>query len=116
MAKWMTGCMDGGGYGPEGPEHKGSVIIEWPSSGSKQEGINRIMPGCFATVHDDETGRLILAASVSVHAACKGFITADVAVYLDEHGEIIYDLNKVVLADAVPATFPFLVAEMRVRQ
>jgi hypothetical protein len=36
-----------------------------------------------------------------------------VAVYLDGHGEIIYDLNEIGKSAAVPATFLFLVAEMR---
>ena len=116
----MTGCMDVGGYGPDGPEgadHKGSVVIEWPGSAPGfRDGRNQVIPGCFATVHDKETGRLIPAASVTVRAAWQGLITADVAVYLDGHGEIIYDPNQVAKSDAVPATFPFLVAEMRVRQ
>jgi hypothetical protein len=112
----MTGIMDGGGYGPEGADHKGLVIIEWPRSVPKKDGQHRVIPGCFATVHDDETGRLIPAASVTVHVAWNGLITADVAVYLDESGEILYDLAEVAKTDGVPATFPFLVSEMRVRQ
>ena len=114
MAKAMTGRMDGGGWGDESPGDKGAVIIEWSSGTPKQKTPRQILPGMFTRVLDWETERLIPAASVTVHAAWKGLITADVAVYLDEHGEIIYDPNEVAKADAVPATFPFLVAEMRI--
>jgi hypothetical protein len=113
MAKAMTGIMDGGGYGVESADHKGVVVIEWPSSVPRRDECVRVIPGCFVTVHDDRTGRLIPAASATVHVAPKGLITADVAVYLDDHGEIIYDLDEVAKSDATPATFPFLVAEMR---
>ena len=111
----MTGIMDGGGYGMESPDHKGAVIIEWSSGTPKQKTPQQVLPGTFTRVLDWETERLIPAASVTVHAAWMGLVTADVAVYLDESGEILYDLNEVAKSDAVPATFPFLVAEMRVR-
>jgi len=115
MAKAMTGIMDGGGYGTESPDHKGSIIIEWSSATPKQKTPRQILPGTFTRVLDWETERLIPAASVTVHAAYTSLITADVAVYLDECGEILYDLAEVAKSDAVPASFPFLVAEMRVR-
>ena len=111
----MTGLMDGGGWGDESPDHKGAVIIEWSSGTPKQKTPQQVLPGVFTRVLDWETERLIPAASVTVHAAVDGLITADVAVYPDEHGEIIYDLDEVAKSDGVPATFPFLVAEMRVR-
>ena len=108
----MTGIMSDG-YGAESADYRGSVIIEWPKSAA---GRNRVIPGCFTTVHDDETGRLIPTASATIHVAANGLITADVAVFPDEHGEIIYDPDQVAKTGGVPATFPFLVAEMRVRQ
>ena len=116
MAKAMTGLMDGGGYGQESPDHKGAVIIEWSSGTPKQKTPQQVLPGTFTRVLDWETERLIPAVSVTVHASSRGLITADVAVYLDGHGEIIYDLDEVAKTGGVPATFPFLVAEMRVRQ
>jgi hypothetical protein len=115
VAKAMTGLMDGGGYGQESPDHKGSVIIEWSSSTPKQKTPRQVLPGTFTKVLDWETERLIPAASITVHATYKGLITADVAVYLDECGEILHDPAEIAKADTVPATFPFLVAEMRVR-
>ena len=115
VAKAMTGCMDGGGWGNGSPDHKGAVIIEWSSRTPKQKAPRQVLPGTFTRVLDWETERLIPAANVTVRAAWQGLITADVAVYLDEHGEIIYDLDAVAKSDGVPATFPFLVAEMRVR-
>jgi hypothetical protein len=117
MAKAITGKMDGGGYGIDSPDHKGSVIIEWPLAAQKQEGRGRLLPSVFLRVYDEDTGRLIPAASVTVRAALGGtpLITADVAVYLDGRGEIIYDEHEIAKSDGVPATFPFLVAEMRVQ-
>ena len=111
----MTGSMDGGGWGDESPDHKGAVIIEWSSGTPKQKTPQQVLPGMFTRVLDWETERLIPAASATVHAAANSLITADVAVYLDESGEIIYDPAEVAKSGAVPATFPFLVAEMRVR-
>ncbi len=111
----MTGLMSDRSEA-KAADYKGSVVIEWAPSGHKQgESVQTVMPGCFTTVHDTGTGRLIPAASATVHVAANGLITADVAVYLDEHGEIIYDLDQAAKTDGVPATFPFLVAEMRVR-
>lgn len=115
MAKAITGCMDGGGYGIESVDYKGSIVIEWSAAASKRDGIGRLLPGCLTTVYDEETGKLLPVASITIHAAYRGLITADVAVYLGEHGEILYDVADVAKADAPPATFPFLVAEMRVR-
>ena len=112
----MTGIMSDG-CEVEAADYKGSVVIEWARSGHKQgESVQTVMPGCFTTVHDAGTGRLIPAASATIHVAANGLITADVAVFPDEHGEIIYDPDQVAKTGGVPATFPFLVAEMRVRQ
>ena len=113
MAKAITGRMDGGGWGLDADDYKGSVVIEWPTSATKQDGRGRLLPSLLTTVYDEETGKLIPAARLTVHANCTGLITADVAVYLDEHGEIIYDPNEIGKSSAVPATFLFLVAEMR---
>jgi hypothetical protein len=103
--------MDIAGWGKESPEYKGSVIIEWSG---RPGPANQILPGVLQAVRDVKTGDLIPAASMTVHVPCPGLITADVAVYLDEHGEIIYDLARIAESDAVPATFPFLVAGMTV--
>src|ERR1039457_127247 len=99
----ITGRMDGGGWGPDADDWKGSVVIEWPTSATKQDGRGRLLPSLLTTVYDEETGKLIPAARLTVHANCTGLITADVAVYLDEHGEIIYALNEIGKFSAVPA-------------
>lgn len=112
MAKAITGAMDGGGWGTESPDYKGSVFIEWSG---KTGPANQILPGVLQAVRDVETGKVIPTASITVHVPCPGLVTADVAVYLDGHGEILYDLAEVAKSDSVPATFPFLVAGMSVR-
>jgi hypothetical protein len=113
VAKSITGRMPDGDWGPEGDDYKGSVVIEWPLAATKQDRHGRVLASCLSAVYDEETGRLLPTARLTVHADCTGLITADVAVYLDGHGEIIYDLNEIGKSAAVPATFLFLVAEMR---
>jgi hypothetical protein len=54
-------------------------------------------------------------AGLTIHVPRTGLVTADAAVYLDDHGEIIYDVDEIRDTGAVPATFPFLVSGMRVR-
>jgi len=99
---------------PEAPEFKGSVVIQWPAVARKAEGAARLLPGCLTSVYDEETGQLIPAASVTVRVGASGFITADIAVFLDKNGEIIRDTGHIWReSDGIPATFPFLVAEMR---
>ena len=99
---------------PEAPDFKGSVVIQWPSAASKAEGVGRLLAGCLTSVYDEETGQIIPAASVTVRVCAVGFVTADVAVFLDKSGEIIRDSSQIWReSDGVPAIFPFLVAEMR---
>jgi hypothetical protein len=116
VAKAITGCMSSNDWGPDADDWKGVVVIEWPMAAAKQDRCGGVLASCLTTVYDAETRRLLPTSRFTVHADCTGLITADVAVYLDEHGEIIYDLNEIGKSAAVPATFPFLVAEMRVRQ
>lgn len=100
---------------PEAPEFKGFVIIEWSRSGSAGR-VQRIMPGCLAAVRDEKDGGIIPCAGFTVRVPADGFIVADVAVFLDKGGEIIRDADVIWReSDGVPATFPFLVAEMRIR-
>lgn len=107
----------------EAPEFKGSVIIEWPVSKAQKPAavppeipVQRVIPGCLAAVRDEKDGGIIPCAGLTLHVPASGFITADVAVFLDKAGEIIRDPGVIWReSDGVPATFPFLVAEMRVR-
>jgi hypothetical protein len=112
----MVGHFPGAGEIPEdGPEFKGTVVIEWPRAATKGA-RGRLLPGALMAVYDEDTGALIPCASVTVRGAWNGFLTADVAVYLGERGEILHDPQDIGRTDGIPATFPFLVAEMRVRQ
>jgi hypothetical protein len=113
VGKAITGALCGGAAEKESPEFKGAIGIHWGGSEWKQ-GTNEVLPGCLTTVLDNDTGKLLPVAGLTIHVPCRGLITADVAVYLDGHGEIIYDLDKIREAEAVPATFPFLVAGMKV--
>ena len=103
----ITGAMFFDGV--ESVDYKGSVVIEWPCGGQP----NSVLPSVLSRVLDAETGQLIPAAGYTVHARVPGLITVDVAVFLDDHGKIIYDMTEVVKTTATPATFPFLVREMR---
>jgi len=90
-------------------EHKGTVIIEWPPGGT-----GHVLPSCLSAVYDEKTGDLIPAARITVHADGGSAITADIAVFLDQNGEILHDPSVIWRdSDGIPATFTFLVAEMR---
>ena len=112
MAKAITGAMTDWSV-KDSLDYKGRIAIEW-GGGQWAPGSNEILPGCLTIVRDNDTGKVLPVAGVTVHVPSTGLITADVAVYLDDHGAIIYDLAKIADSDAVPATFPFLVAGMKV--
>lgn len=112
MGQVITGTMDASGKGD--PDYKGRIGIHW--GGSEWEpGRNTILPGCLTTVRDNDTGAVLPVAGFTVRVPRTGLIIADAAVYLDERGEIMYDVGRIRETEAVPATFPFLVAGMRVR-
>lgn len=97
--------------GKETPEYKGRIVIKW--SGKFNEKIpNQVIPGVLTTIYMD--GKVLPFAHATVHVGWGALITADVAVYLDDHGEIIYDLHKIAELEAVPAAFTFLVSGMDV--
>ena len=74
------------------------------------------MPGCLTSVYDEADGGLIPCSAVTVHVGACGLIAADVAVFLGKDGEILRDPQDIgTQSDGIPATFTFLVAEMRVR-
>ncbi len=111
MARAITGMMRDDSM-RERAEYRGSVAIEW--NGGALGTANSVIPGCLCAVRDSVTNRLIPAASITVHVPPYGMVTADVGVFLDGDGEIIYDLVEVAKTDSVPATFPFLVSSMRI--
>ena len=96
------------------PEFKGSIVIEWPV-GSARPGITTLLPGPLTTVRDVRDGGVIPCGGMTLHVLASGVITADVAVFLDQQGEIIRDPDAIWReSDGVPATFPFLVEEMKI--
>jgi hypothetical protein len=113
VAKAITGAMTDDSL-VDSADYKGRISIEW-GGGQWTPGTNQVLPGCLTIIRDSDTGKVLPAAHVTVHIPSIGLITADVAVYLDDHGEIIYDLAEIAKSDAVPATFPFLVAAMSAR-
>jgi hypothetical protein len=113
MGKVITGAMFAE-WGRKNLDYKGTVLIEWSGGWSEDGKPQNIFPGCLTTVYDEE-GRVLPVANAEVHVPPEGLITADLAVYLDENGEILYDLNEIAKSEAVPATFPFLVIGMRTR-
>ena len=95
-------------------DYKGRVIIEWPYS-TPGSPPNQVLPSVLTSVRDAETGELIPAAKITVHAGGPDpLIKADIAVFLNRAGEIIHDLDRISRDSAgPPATFSFLVAGMR---
>lgn len=117
----MTGVLRDYPIAEDAPDYKGSITIEWPPVAARQLANGpkvppqRLIPGSLIVVRDERDGAMIPCAGVTIHAQASGFITADVAVFLDGQGEIIRDPNVIWRdSDGIPATFPFLVAEMRV--
>ena len=109
----MAGAMMGYPAADGTPEYKGSVIIEWPYSPAGSP-LNQVLPSILTSVRDAETGELIPAAKITVHATVPGLITADIAVFLGKDGAILRDPGVIWReSDGLPATFPFLVAGMR---
>ena len=114
-------------------QFRGSVIIEWT--------VPQPQPGDPARyrILDAETGRRIDVGShnglpfLAVKVGPEPFITAELNMFVDEAGDPIYELmepipggrpgesrctNREVIRDGdyVTEVFPFLVAEMRVKQ
>jgi len=113
----VTGVAEAVTTGPLSriPEFKGAVIIEWPQS-ARRGRWSGALHGCLTAVYDAADEQLIPAARVTVHAEAGGLVTADVAVFLGKDGEILRDPERIAAeSDGIPAAFPFLVAEMRVR-
>ena len=110
----MAGAMTSYPVAGDAADYKGRVIIEWPYS-STGGPANQVLPGVLTSVRDAETGELIPAASITVHAdSFRRLITADIAVFLDRNGEILHDPHRISReSDGPPAAFPFLVAGMR---
>jgi hypothetical protein len=98
--------------------YRGAVIIEWP--GPPKHGVGPVR-ACLAAVYDAFTGdspdpKMIPVTEITVHAPADGFVTADLTMFADADGNPSYTGMPVVRdGEIITATFPFRVAEMRIR-
>jgi hypothetical protein len=99
-------------------EFRGTVIIEWPAPARPGTGV---LPGWKVAIYDAsapdaaESKLITTVMRVAVHASAQTIIEADVTMFADEDGNPVLDGAPVVKdGDIVTATFPFLVAEMRI--
>jgi hypothetical protein len=98
-----------------GPPYRGLVSIEWPApAGSSPYAC---MLGRGVKLSDAVTGKLITTCSdITVYADAGALVTADLILFADEDGEPLLDGKPVLDGEGFrTGTFPFVVAEMRVR-
>lgn len=100
---------------------QGLIRLEWPAPRPREASGGRVepLPACLIAVFDAASGKQIMTVSkVEIHAPASGLVTADLTMFADARGEPVYDLDRKALRDGREQreeTFPFLVAEMRVR-
>lgn len=100
------------------PPYRGAIVIEWPpAAGSSPYAV---MIGRLVTITDAVTGKLITtctSADITVHADADAIVTADLVLFADEQGEPLLDGMPELDGEEIrTGTFPFRVAEMRVRE
>jgi hypothetical protein len=110
---------------PEAPLYYGCVIIEWPAP--LRKGEHRPLAGWACSIFDAETGKMIVTAEKiyipAVTASAQRFITCELLTGADDDGKPVLfpgDDGKLPLfkdddGEIRRGTFPFLVAEMRIR-
>jgi hypothetical protein len=105
-----------------GPPYRGVVIIEWPAAHGASPYSS--LPGWQATVTDALTGkRIVTCTGIAVYAGPDALVTADLTLIAGADGEPVLepDADGTVTVEpdgegVLTGTFPFLVAEMRVRR
>jgi hypothetical protein len=109
---WPRRKPDEGGF-------RGAVIIEWPPPANRGASALR---GCLAAVYNASGGdepepkMISTVTGVTIHAPANGLVVADLTMFADEDGNPVYDgMPNIRDGEIITATFPFLVAEMRVR-
>jgi hypothetical protein len=121
--------------GEKEPAWRGSVIIEWPPVPPYRRRGATLLPGWGCAIFDAETGRQILTVTgLGVRADAKGFVTCELTMFAGPDGNPLLELERREQHPVMPGhigshavypdddggirtgTFPFLVAEMRVRQ
>jgi hypothetical protein len=100
--------------GSSGEEHRachGRVIIEWPPP------RNGILASWGCAIYDAETGAPVTTASkITVTADVQDLITCELVMFADEDGNPVREGKPRFRGDRIiTGTFPFIVAEMRVR-
>lgn len=98
-----------------GPPYRGVIAIEWPAATGGS--VYACLLGWGVKVTDAATGKPVTTClDVTVHADAGALVTADLTLLADEDGEPLLE-GKPVVRDGEPltGTFPFVVAEMKVR-
>lgn len=99
------------------PPYRGVVVIEWPAPVGT--GPYACMVGHSVTITDAVTGKRVrtcASADITVHADANSLVTADLTLSAGADGEPLLDGEPLVDGDEIRTrTFPFLVAEMKVR-
>lgn len=116
----MPVTAEAGGEEESVAQYRGMIIIEWPPPAGA--GPYGAMLGRMVTITDAMTRKPVktcTAADITVHADAQALVTADLTLLTDADGEPIFDGAPVASDDGreiLTGTFPFLVAEMRVRE
>jgi hypothetical protein len=110
-----AGIETTGTTGP-GVTYLGVIAVEWPPPRPGYE--CGPMSGWQIAVFDALSGQQITTVTrLAIHATHNDVVAADVTMYADEHGQPVYTgLPRERDGETIWGTFPFLVAEMRVRQ
>jgi hypothetical protein len=98
-----------------GVTYLGVIAIECPQPRPGYEYAP--MPGWQLAVFDALNGKPVTTVSrLVIHADASDIVTADVTMFADEDGQPVYaGRPRVRDGETIWGTFPFLVAEMRIR-
>lgn len=96
-----------------GVTYQGCIAIEWPQPGHRARPLN----GWDIAVFDALNGKQILTVTrIELHASANDVVSADVTMFANGRGEPVYTGPPLTRnGEVIYGTFPFLVAEMRVR-
>jgi hypothetical protein len=100
-----------------GVVYQGVIALEWPAPRPIRGGVHPL-PGWQIGVFDALNGRQITTVTrIELHASAVDMVSADVTMFADLDDQPVYDGKPHERdGETIWGTFPFLVAEMRVRQ
>lgn len=102
----------------EPDQYRGVIVIEWPEPIGP--GPYSALNGRLVAITDAVTGKPVTTCTrMMVRADVQEIVTADLALYADADGNPVLDGEPVLDPtgrEVLTGTFPFAVAEMRVRQ